>query len=175
MQTANDQTLIQEYNPSLRITDNEDNINLALNLYAFKIGLGKSRYKFENGAVVTATQYIGENQDLVANAKKHRNALNDYTVGIARAILLLGRILFNAGTDENDEIALTNKDGFLVDDETLQEQYRQDFQAGLMSKVTYLMKARGMTEEQAKKEIELANQDNPSIDDILGTRNGGVE
>lgn len=175
MQTANDQTLIQEYNPSLRITDNEDNINLALNLYAFKIGLGKSRYKFENGAVVTATQYVGENQDLVANAKKHRNALNDYTVGIARAILLLGRILFNAGTDENDEIALTNKDGFLVDDETLQEQYRQDFQAGLMSKVTYLMKARGMTEEQAKKEIELANQDNPSIDDILGTRNEGVK
>ena len=175
MQTANDQTLIQEYNPSLRITDNEDNINLALNLYAFKIGLGKSRYKFENGAVVTATQYVGENQDLVANAKKHRNALNDYTVGIARAILLLGRILFNAGTDENDEIELTNKDGFLVDDETLQEQYRQDFQAGLMSKVTYLMKARGMTEEQAIKEIELANQDNPSIDDILGTRNGGVE
>lgn len=175
MQTANDQTLIQEYNPSLRITDNEDNINLALNLYAFKIGLGKSRYKFENGAVVTATQYVGENQDLVANAKKHRNALNDYTVGIARAILLLGRILFNAGTDENDEITLTNKDGFLVDDETLQEQYRQDFQAGLMSKVTYLMKARGMTEEQAKKEIELANQDNPSIDDILGTRNEGVK
>ena len=171
METANDKTLIQEYNPSLRVNENEKNINLALNLYSFKIGLGKSRYKFENGTVVTATQYIGENQDLVSNAKKHRSALNEYTVGIVRTLLLLGRILFNAKTDETDEISLTNKDGFLVDDETLQEQYRQDFQAGLMSKITYLMKARGMTEEQAKKEIELAKKDNPSIDDILGTRN----
>jgi len=171
LDSANEDTLIHEYNPNLRVDDNEKNINLALNLFSFEIGLGKSRYKFENGAVVTATQYIGENQDLVSNAKKHRGALNDYTVGIARAILLLGRILFNAGTDENDKIALTNKDGFLVDDETLQEQYRQDFQAGLMSKVTYLMKARGMTEEQAKKEIEMANNDNPQYKDMFGNKN----
>ena len=171
MSSANDDALIHEYNPLLRVDENENNINLALNLYAFKIGLGKSRYKFENGAVVTATQYIGENQDLVSNAKKHRNALNNYTVGISRAVLLLGRILFNAGTDENDEITLTNKDGFLVDDETLQQQYREDFKSGLMSKVTYLMKARGMTKEQAEEEIRLANEDNPQVKDILGTKN----
>ena len=40
-----------------------------------------------------------------------------------------------------------------------------------MSKVTYLMKARGMSEEQAKQEIEKAKADNPDIDSILGTRN----
>ena len=120
---------------------------------------------------MTATQYLGENKDLVGNAKKHRSALNEYTVGIARAILLLGRILFNQGTDENDNIQLTNKDGFLVSDEELQDQYRQDFQAGLMSKTTYLMKARGMTEEQAKQELEKVRQENPSIDDLLGTKN----
>lgn len=171
LSNANDDTLIHEYNPNLRAEENEKIINFALNLYSFKLGLGKGYYKFENGTVVTATQYLGENKDLVGNAKKHRSALNEYTVGIARAILLLGRILFNQGTDENDNIQLTNKDGFLVSDEELQEQYRQDFQAGLMSKTTYLMKARGMTEEQAKQELEKVRQENPSIDDLLGTRN----
>lgn len=171
LSNANDETLIHEYNPDLRAEDNEKIINFALNLYSFKIGLGKGYYKFENGTVVTATQYLGENKDLVGNAKKHRKALNDYTVGIARAILLLGRILFNENVDENDNIQLTNKDGFLVSDEELQQQYREDFRAGLMSKVTYLMKARGMSEEQAKQEIEKAQADNPTIDDLLGTRN----
>ena len=168
MSSANEDTLIHEYNPNLRVNENENAVNLALNLYSFKLGLGKGRYKFEGGSVVTATQYIGENQDLVSNAKKHRSALNDYTVGIARAILLLGRLLFSANTDENDEIQLTNKDGFLVSDEELQEQYRQDFQAGLMSKLTYLMKARGMTEEQARKELALVREDNPSIKELIG-------
>lgn len=170
LSNANDDTLIHEYNPNLRAEENEKIINFALNLYSFKLGLGKGYYKFENGTVVTATQYLGENKDLVGNAKKHRSALNEYTVGIARAILLLGRILFNQGTDENDNIQLTNKDGFLVSDEELQEQYRQDFQAGLMSKTTYLMKARGMTEKQAKQELEKVRQENPSIDDLLGTK-----
>lgn len=173
LSNANEDTLIHEYNPDLRADDNENIINFALNLYAFKLGLGKGRYKFEGGSVVTATQYIGENQDLVSNAKKHRKKLNDYTVGIARAILLLGRILFNQDVDENDNIQLTNKDGFLVSDEELQEQYRQDFQAGLMSKLTYLMKARGMTKEQAQAELTLAEQDNPRVEDLLGTSRGG--
>ena len=168
MSSANDDTLIHEYNPDLRVEENEKGTNFALNLYSFKIGLGKGYYKFENGTVVTATQYLGENKDLVGNAKKHRRALNDYTTGIARAILLLGRILFNKGTDENDNIQLTNKDGFLVSDEELQDQYRQDFQAGLMSKLTYLMKARHMTKEQAEAELELVKKDNPSMDDLLG-------
>lgn len=166
--SANNDALIHEYNPSLRTDENERNINLALSLFSFKIGLGKARYKFENGNIVTATQYVGDNQDLISNAKKHRKALNEYTVGIARAILLLGRILFNQGTNEEDNIELTNKDGFLVDDETLQEQYRQDFKDGLMSKKTYLMKARGMSEADAEAELALVKEQNPSINDILG-------
>ena len=168
LSSANEETLIHEYNPDLRADAGEKRINMALNLYSCAIGLGKGYYRFENGTVITATQYLGENKDLVGNAKKHRRSLNSYTVGIARAILLLGRILFNEKTDENDNIQLTNKDGFLISDEELQEQYRQDFQAGLMSKKTYLMKARGMTEEQALKELEEVQKDNPSLESLIG-------
>lgn len=158
MDNVNEDGLIHEFNPDLRIDDDEKSINLALNVFAFKCGMGKY-YRFDNGTVVTATQYIGENKDLVSNAKKHRNAVNEYAVGIARAILFIGRMLFNEPVTEEDEIVLTDKDGFLISDEELQDRYRQDFQAGLMSKKSYLMKARGMSEEQAIKEIEEANKD----------------
>lgn len=167
---ANDKTLIQEYNPDLRIDDDEKAINLALNLTAFKCGMGKY-YRFENGTVVTATQYIGENKDLVSNAKKHRNAVNEYVIGIVKAILFIGRTLFNENVTEDDEITLTDKDGFLISDEELQDRYRQDYKEGLMSKKKYLMKARGMSEEQAIKEIEEANADNPTVEQIIGANN----
>ena len=167
MDNVNEKPLVQEYNPSLRVNENEEAINLGLNMLAFKMGMGKY-YRFENGTVVTATQYIGENRDLVSNAKKHRNAVNEYVVGIAKAILFIGRTLFNEPVTEEDEINLTDKDGFLVSDEELQDRYRQDYKDGLMSKKKYLMKARGMSEEQALKEIEEANADNPTIEQIIG-------
>ena len=163
----NEATLIQEHNPDLRIDDNEKAINLALNTLAFKTGLGKY-YRFENGTVITATQYIGENKDLVSNAKKHRNALNEYTVGVARAILLVGRLIFGESVKEDDEeLALTDKDGFLVSDEEIQDKYRQDYSAGLLSKKSYLMKARGMSEQEADEELARIKEDNNIIPDII--------
>lgn len=168
MATMGDVPLMKEYNPTLRIDENEKAINLSLNLLSFKVGLGKGYYKFENQTIVTATQYLGENKDLVGNAKKHRNALNEYTVGIAKSILLLGRILFGEEVNEDDEIELTDKDTFLVSDEELNEQYRQDFNMGVMSKTTYLMKARGMSEVQAKEELERIKNDNPSVESLIG-------
>ena len=170
LDNVNDKPLIYEYNPSLRTSENEQSINLSLNLFAFKCGMGKY-YRFDNGTVVTATQYIGENKDLVSNAKKHRSAVNEYVVGIAKSVLFLGRTLFNQPVTEEDNIVLTDKDGFLISDEELQDRYRQDFQAGLMSKKKYLMKARGMSEEQAQQEIEEAKKDNPTVVDIIGSNN----
>lgn len=167
MDNINESPLITEYNPDLRTQQNEEGVNFALNIYAFKLGLGKGYYRFENGTVVTATQYLGENKDLVGNAKKHRTSVNEYTQNLAKSVLLLGRILFKQNVTEDDVITLTDKDGFLISDEELQDRYRQDLQAGLISKKTYLMKARGMTKEQAIAELELINQDNPTVDQLI--------
>ena len=106
-------------------------MNLALNILAFKSGLGKAYYKFEQGGVVTATQAILDNKDLVGNAKKHRSALNKYTVGIVRSILMIGRLFFNENVDENDTINLVDKDGFLNSEEDQKEQYMTEIAAGL--------------------------------------------
>lgn len=157
--SINDDTLIHEHNPDLREADNENGINFALNICAFKAGLGKSYYKFENGSVMTATQAILDNKDLVGNAKKHREAVNDYTVGICKAILLLGKILFGEDVIPDDEIKLVDKDGFMQSEEDQKEDFRNEISMGLRSKTSYLMKFYGMSEEEAQKELELINSE----------------
>lgn len=150
---VNAETLVHEYNPDLRETENENGLNLALNILAFKSGLGKAYYKFEQGGVVTATQAILDNKDLVGNAKKHRSALNKYTVGIVRSILMIGRLFFNENVDENDTINLVDKDGFLNSEEDQKEEYMTEIAAGLRQPWEYRVKFFGEDEETARKMV----------------------
>ncbi|MDY3132348.1 MAG: hypothetical protein SOW31_11515 [Treponema sp.] len=150
---VNVETLVHEYNPDLRETENENGLNLALNILAFKSGLGKAYYKFEQGGVVTATQAILDNKDLVGNAKKHRSALNKYTIGIVRSILMLGRLFFNENVDENDTINLVDKDGFLNSEEDQKEEYMTEIAAGLRQPWEYRVKFFGEDEETAKNMV----------------------
>ena len=150
---ANAETLVHEYNPDLRETENENGLNLALNILAFKSGLGKAYYKFEQGGVVTATQAILDNKDLVGNAKKHRSALNKYTIGIVRSILMIGRLFFNENVDENDTINLVDKDGFLNSEEDQKEEYMTEIAAGLRQPWEYRVKFFGEDEETARNMV----------------------
>lgn len=152
-------TLIHEHNPDLRETDNENGNNFALNMLAFKTGLGKSYYKMEQNGVVTATQAILDNKDLVGNAKKHRTSVNKYTVAITKAVLMLGRILLKEPVSEEDNIKLVDKDGYLVSEEDQKSEFREEISMGLRSKTSYLMTFYGMSEEEALKEIALINQE----------------
>lgn len=150
---VNAETLVHEYNPDLRETENENGLNLALNILAFKSGLGKAYYKFEQGGVVTATQAILDNKDLVGNAKKHRSALNKYTIGIVRSILMIGRLFFNENVDENDTINLVDKDGFLNSEEDQKEEYMTEIAAGLRQPWEYRVKFFGEDEETARNMV----------------------
>ena len=162
---VNAETLVHEYNPDLRETENENGLNLALNILAFKSGLGKAYYKFEQGGVVTATQAILDNKDLVGNAKKHRSALNKYTIGIVRSILMIGRLFFNENVDENDTINLVDKDGFLNSEEDQKEQYMTEIAAGLRQPWEYRVKFFGEDEETAKKMVSDEKDSYESIEE----------
>lgn len=162
---VNAETLVHEYNPDLRETENENGLNLALNILAFKSGLGKAYYKFEQGGVVTATQAILDNKDLVGNAKKHRSALNKYTVGIVRSILMIGRLFFNENVDENDTINLVDKDGFLNSEEDQKEEYMTEIAAGLRQPWEYRVKFFGEDEETAKNMVSDEKDSYKSIEE----------
>lgn len=152
--------LIHEYNPDLRTEQNKDGLQFALDLLSFKTGLGTKYYEFSGGSVVTATQYAGDRQDLMKNAKKYRDNINEFIGGILKASLLLARLVLKKNVTEDCIITVTNRDGLLVSDEEIKEQYRQEYNMGLISKITYLMKINNWTEEEAREELQKIEDEN---------------
>ena len=158
--TNDDKKLIHEYNPSLRVNDNQTGLQFALDLLSFKAGMGAKFYQFNNGSVVTATQYVGERQDLVTNAKKYRNNLNIFIGNIIKACLLFGRLVYKENVTEDCTVLIDNQDGFMQDDETIKQSAREDLALGVISKVEYRMAVYHETEEVAKQMIAKLNEEN---------------
>lgn len=154
---------IYEYNPDLRVGDNKEGIQFALDNYSFKIGYGTDYYSFEHGSVgvksSTATEAILSRKDFVDNMNKIRKSVNEYLKGVCRSLLLSEKILGNANIDETQDIEIADVDNFLQDDESYREKIRQDAQAGFLSKKTYLMKAYNLNEEEAEKELARIEQE----------------
>ena len=152
---------IYEYNPDLRVGDNKEGIQFALDNFAFKIGFGTHYYSFENGGLTTATEAVLSRQDFVVNGNKIRKQTNEYLKAICKALLLSEKILGNATIDETQEIDIAEVDGFLEDEETVRQKLREDAMSGYISKKRYLMKAYNMTEKEALAELqEIDKEDN---------------
>ena len=141
---------IMEYNPELRVEEDTKGIQFALDMLSFKAGFGTKYYEFNGNSVVTATQYVGDRQDLIVNANKHRKNVDEFVSGICKAILLLGRILFKEPVTEDCIINITNKDGFMVDTETAKQEFRQDIAMGIRQAWEYRVKFFGEDEQTAK-------------------------
>ncbi len=141
---------ITEYNPELRVEEDKAGIQFALNMLSFKCGFGTKYYEFNGSSVVTATQYVGDRQDLIVNANKHRKNVDDFVSGICKAILLLGRILFKKPVTEDCTVTITDKDGFMVDTETAKQEFRQDIAQGIRQPWEYRVKFLGEDKEIAK-------------------------
>lgn len=142
--------MYQEYNPSLRVTENKEGIQFNLDVLSFKCGMGTHRYQFENGGVKTATEYSGERQELVQHANKHMIPLEAALKALCRAILYIGKTYCGADCDPDTPIVVGFEDGFVIDDETRRERDRQDVREGLMNAWEYRVKWYGETPEEAQ-------------------------
>lgn len=76
----------KEYNPVVRIGDVRGSIELALSLLSLSFGYGTKRYSFEQGRIVTATEYVGERQDAMQDINKQRSECKNYITDIVNAI-----------------------------------------------------------------------------------------
>ena len=143
--------LIKEYNPTLRVEENCSGIQAALDYLSFKVGLGTKHYRFNSASgVVTATQYHGEKQDLIQHASKHSLIIEDALHGILRAILWAASTVVGIDLKYDTDIVISLDDGYMVDPETQKEADRQDVRDGIMTREEYRVKWYGETMEQAK-------------------------
>lgn len=164
-----DDVYMHEYNPDLRVGDNKEGTQFAIDIYSFMVGFGTKYYQFDSsGGVTTATQYNGERQDLVSNGVKNRKAVKNYLIGVIRALLLIEKML-GEQVDENIEINIPDVDNFLEDDEMVLQRGRTEVSQGLMSKYTYLTKYKKLTPEEAQNELNLISGENVVNFSSLGT------
>ena len=69
-------------------------------------------------------------------------------------ILWVGQNLLGKNVNADAKIIVTVKDGLITSDKEEKESDRADVAAGLMSKLDYIMKWQGLTEEQAREKLE---------------------
>ncbi len=142
--------MVQEFNPSLRVAENKDGVQAQLDYLSFKCGMGTHRYQFENGGVKTATEYSGERQELVQHASKHMIPLEAAIKGLCAAILHIGKVFCGADVDTEAVVTVDFEDGFIIDENTLREQWRQDVREGLRAAWEYRVRFCGETREEAE-------------------------
>lgn len=142
--------MIEEFNPSLRVTENKDGIQGQLDYLSFKCGFGTKHYQFNAGQIVTATQYTGDKQELLQNASKHYITVTTALEHLIRAILWAGKYICGVPLDENTSIQIQYDDSFVTDKETERLRDREEVDRNIMQKWEYRMKWYGEDEEKAK-------------------------
>jgi A118 family predicted phage portal protein len=156
--------LIQEFNPSLRVQENIDGLQAQLDYLSFKCGFGTKHYQFNAGAIITATQYVGDKQELMQNASKNSIVVERALKALIKAILWAGKNICGIDLDEDPEIKVNFDDSYIVDTESALLSMQQDVASGLIRPEIYLAKKYGVTEKEALKMMPAASttvEDNP--------------
>lgn len=158
---------IMEFNPDLRVEDNAKGVQSSLDYLSFKCGLGNKHYQFNGSTVVTATQYTGDQQDLIQNADKHYAAVEQFLLSLVRSIIHVGKRLTGAEIAENSEIEINFDRSVIIDDTAERLQDLQEVRDGVKAKWEFRVKYYGESEDEARAMIDEI-EGSQSDDDLMG-------
>ena len=161
-------SLMQEYNPALRTSENSEGVQKALDMFSLMVGLGAHHYQFDHGSIKTATEYVGERQDMVQNAYREMIGIKEALKTVTKGMLWIGRNILDQPVNPDAKITILADDSYIIDKEAEKAEWREDISLGLRSKTEYRMRFYGETEEEAAAAIAKAKAENPSISDLLG-------
>lgn len=161
MHREDGKTLIQEHNPQLRVQENVDGIQAQLDLLSFKCGLGTKYYRFNTGTtLVTATQYVGDRQDLQKNIAKQCLVLESALKTLIKGILFVGKEIVGLPINADAKIEIKFDDSFISDKDSERANDLQEVRDGIMQKYEYRMKWYDESEEEAKSKVANDDPDN---------------
>ncbi|MBP5782738.1 MAG: phage portal protein [Bacteroidales bacterium] len=162
--------MYQEYNPTLRVGENAAGVQKMLDLFSMRIGLGSKRYVLDGSQInpTTATQFIGERQEMIQNANKEMICIEKALKEVTRAILWIGKNVLGENVDPDSQITIIADDSYIIDADTERAQWLNDVQMGIRSKTEFRMHFYGESETEAKKHVT------PSLDELLKGMQAGV-
>ena len=141
---------LTESNPALRTADHNLALQTQLDCLSQAVGFGSNGFKWDAGAVSTATQIISENSEMFRTMKKHEALIQDAIINMAKGLLY---IEFAFGGDKklklDAEITVNFDDSIIEDTAEQKRQAMLEYNAGLIDAIEYYMTVYKMTEDQA--------------------------
>ena len=166
--------LIQSDSDDLRTNKQIETLNTNLNILGNKVGFGENHYHFDGQTLSTATAVVSSNSKLFRRKKKlevgYESSIYDLVKAICYASSEFGT--YNINTDD---MVIQFDDSIIEDKEAESNRALREVNAGFISKVEYRETIFGETKEIAEQAIAEINEESPSIDDLLGTRNENNE
>lgn len=154
-------TLIKEYNPEIRVEQITKAFELVLSLLSMQFGYGSKKYTFENGKITTATEYIGTKQDAMQELNKQRNQATDYIEDIIHAAMWFSNQFSDTSYNVEEALSIEFDDSYVEDKQAKLEAMRADalsFAEVPILKVWYLMEKYNISEEDAKKYLQYSEE-----------------
>ena len=155
-------SIIQEYNPQIRVDEITKSFELCLSLFSMTFGFGSKKYTFENGQIKTATEYIGERQDAMQELNKQRKEAVDYITGIIRAVLWFSNTFLETSYDIDKEVCIDFDDSYVEDKTTQMSNMRADamsFSEIPEFMIRYLMMSLNIERDEAEKILDSAQEE----------------
>ncbi|MBR5313584.1 MAG: hypothetical protein IKU40_11960 [Clostridia bacterium] len=135
--------MIAEHNPELRTADNAEAVQNQLDYLSFRCGLGTHHYTFggvDGRTRLTATQYMGERQDMMQNAVKHQKNVEMFLCGMVRALLWCAAEVWRLPVDADAAVTVTFDDSFFTDTESQRSRDLDEVKAGILTAEEYRRK-----------------------------------
>ena len=162
--------LIQSDSDDLRTDKQITTLNMNLNILGNKVGFGENHYHFDGSNLSTATAVVSSNSKLFRRKKKleigYESAIYDLIQALCYASSEFGQ--YNIDTED---MVIQFDDSIVEDKETESNRALREVNAGLISKAEYRERIFGETEEIAEQAIEKMKEEDPDIQELLGTKN----
>lgn len=152
-------------------------INAELNILCLQTGLNQNTFSFgTDGGVRTATEVIAENSKTYTTIRAYQNAVKPAIEELIHQIIEVA-CYYDLSFDGKSVRSMANEykvlvqfdDSVLEDSQSKRNNALNEVSKGLMSKKTYLMQYRNLTETEADAELErIADESNVRMRDING-------
>lgn len=163
----NESDFFKDYSPEIRDEALWRGLNKTLQRIEFNVGLAYGTLSEPNTVDKTATEIKSSKQRSYATVSKMQENLQKALENLIYAMDVL-TTLYNLAPQGKYEVSFNWDDSLIVDTEREQTLQMQEVNAGLRSKIKYIMFRYGLTEEQAKEELDLINQEKQSDIEIFG-------
>lgn len=151
-----DKLLVHEIVPEIRVEKLTQTIELLLSMLSLQFGYGTKKYSFDKAtrSVTTATEYIGERQDMMQELNRQRAEAKAYICGIVRSALWFANTYQGGKWDIDAEVQVEFDDSYITNKTEQLEGIRADVLSGIGGahvRALYLAQKYNLDEKEAAK------------------------